>query len=377
MQLAADSAGVGITPRLPDLVVRDGPVQSGFLMFLPIYARGQALDSVAARRAALAGWVVAGVRMHDLMSSLYGERMRGVDVRVHDGVEPTPQTLLYASSPQRADDGTRRLEVLEYIGFAGHNWTLAVTAGPAFEQRTGADAATIIAWSGLAGTMLLVLLTRLLVGGRERAGQLARAMTRELRASEERYRGIVDTADEGIWVTDVQGRTAFANPKLAQMLGHTPQELLGRTQAEFVDPSRPASVPPGLNGSPPGDATRCELGLLAKDGSALWVSMATTPVLDAAGRPAGALSMLTDITAQKQADAARFELEAQLRESQKMEAIGTLAGGIAHDFNNILAAILGNVDAAQQRWRTSASRRCGRAAWCSRSSPSAGASRTG
>jgi signal transduction histidine kinase len=71
-------------------------------------------------------------------------------------------------------------------------------------------------------------------------------------------------------------------------------------------------------------------------------------IVDAGGQPAGALGMVTDITERKQAEAKRSLLESQLRESQKMEAIGTLAGGIAHDFNNILAAILGNAAIARQ-----------------------------
>jgi CheY-like chemotaxis protein len=72
------------------------------------------------------------------------------------------------------------------------------------------------------------------------------------------------------------------------------------------------------------------------------------PIVDDHGRPAGALGMLTDINARRLAEERRAALEAQLRDAQKMEAIGTLAGGIAHDFNNILAAILGNVAMARQ-----------------------------
>ena len=94
-----------------------------------------------------------------------------------------------------------------------------------------------------------------------------------------------------------------------------------------------------------------------------------------------------DLTGRKKAEAHRNELEAQLRESHKMQAVGTMAGGIAHDFNNILGAILGNVELAKADCtpgnRRSAWRACwrstrpaaARATWCARSSPSAATSR--
>jgi PAS domain S-box-containing protein len=69
---------------------------------------------------------------------------------------------------------------------------------------------------------------------------------------------------------------------------------------------------------------------------------------DASGKPEVLFGIMQDITTAKQAESTRHALESQLRESQKMEAIGTLAGGIAHDFNNILAAILGNTTLAKQ-----------------------------
>ena len=349
MQWAADSSVVGVTPQFLDRGSPERAPQRGFLMFLPVYAKGQPVDSAASRRAALVGWVIAGIRMNDLMSSLYGEGTPGIGVRVHDGLELSRQSLMYESSPER--DGTQRprFEALEYIGFAGHTWTLAVSARPEFAQRFGSDAAPIIAWSGFGGSLLVLLLTRQLVSARQRANDVAASMTSELRASEERYRRIVETADEGIWMTDLQPRTVFVNPKLAQMLGYTIDEILDHTPAELLDDAHASDVEQALTTGRPGGAEPRELRFRRKDGAALWASLTTTLIFDAAGRPEGALSMVTDITARKHADAARFELEAQLRESQKMEAIGTLAGGIAHDFNNVLAAILGNAAMAQDR----------------------------
>jgi len=91
-----------------------------------------------------------------------------------------------------------------------------------------------------------------------------------------------------------------------------------------------------------------EFRALKKNGDHGWFLGRGQAIWDERGWATRMAGSLTDISARKQAEAARASLEAQLRESQKMEAIGTLAGGIAHDFNNILAAILGNAQLARE-----------------------------
>jgi len=173
-------------------------------------------------------------------------------------------------------------------------------------------------------------------------------MTRELSASEERYRRIVETASEGIWIVDATRRIAFVNPRIAQWLGTTEPAMQGRPLDEFMDAAEAGRCRAALENAPPEGGEAVELKLRRVDGSHTWVAVAFRPIVDDAGRSTGALGMLTDINERRHAEERRAALEAQLRESQKMEAIGTLAGGIAHDFNNILAAIIGNLAAARQ-----------------------------
>ena len=349
MLQAGESGRAAITHRLTSGPVPSPEQQAAFLMFLPLYTPGPPPDSVQARRLRLAGWVAANIRVEDLMSSLYGEDTPGLEVRVHDGIAVDDSSLIYGAPAHLAPPYPARFEAQEYIAVAGRTWTLVVRSTPAFERHFSNDSARIIAVAGGGLSGVLALLAWLLVTGRERAHAAARAMTRELRESAERYRRIVETANEGIWTVDAEARTSFANPKMLQLLGYGMDELQGRCWFDLMDAAGRATME-GEGGEQlhRGLAEQHEIRFLRKDGADLWVTLSTSPIVDPAGRYAGALAMVTDVTERRQAEARRQQLEAQLRQSQKMEAIGTLAGGIAHDFNNILAAILGNVSLAEQ-----------------------------
>jgi len=347
MLQARDSGNLAITRRLRLTIDTPVQTQAAFLMFLPVYASGPAPDSTQERRERARGWVAGSFRIGDLMSTLYGEESPGLVLQLHDGVDAGPATVMYRSAPLPPDGPPPRFEAQEYIAFAGHAWTLQMSALPEFERRHGQDAASVILVAGGGLSLMLALLAFQLLTGRARATAQAQAMTRELRDSEERYRRIVVTAGEGIWVIDAAGRIAFANPRVARWLGWSEAEMLGRPLADFLGEGQLERYRALPGPAPDAESAPLELRLRRRDGSETWVALSQRPIVDDLGHPAGALGMLTDIDARRHAEERRSALEAQLRDAQKMEAIGTLAGGIAHDFNNILAAILGNVAVAR------------------------------
>ncbi|MEO6789065.1 MAG: PAS domain S-box protein, partial [Chthoniobacteraceae bacterium] len=135
-----------------------------------------------------------------------------------------------------------------------------------------------------------------------------------LRESEARYRRIVETAEEGIWMIDPQAKTSFANPKMAQMLGCTVEEMTGRDLYEFMDDEGRAISERNIARRKQGIAEQHDFKFRRKDGSAMWALLKTSPIRDADGTYAGALAMITDITARKNAEAALRKSEERYRE---------------------------------------------------------------
>jgi two-component system cell cycle sensor histidine kinase/response regulator CckA len=154
-----------------------------------------------------------------------------------------------------------------------------------------------------------------------------------LQQSEEKYRQIVETAAEGVWIFDEHFRTMFVNTKMATMLGCVPEEMAQRPVSDFLpDDDRPSQVERFEKSN--SSMSTADMRLRKKDGSVIWTILASSPLLDSSGGCTGTLAMFTDVTERK-------ALEEQFRQAQKLEAVGRFAGGVAHDFNNLLTVITG------------------------------------
>ncbi|MDP1692865.1 MAG: response regulator [Burkholderiaceae bacterium] len=151
-----------------------------------------------------------------------------------------------------------------------------------------------------------------------------------------------------VTMTDAEGRITYANELFCRISGYTPPEVLGRTHAVINSRTHPPAFFANLwQTISAGRIWRGEICNRAKDASLYWVDATIYPFLDAEGRPIQYAAIRTDISERKRAEAARAELESQLRQVQKMEAVGMLASGIAHDFNNVLGAMLGYLAMAE------------------------------
>ncbi len=143
-----------------------------------------------------------------------------------------------------------------------------------------------------------------------------------LHESEERYRRIVQTAEEGVWSIDVRSLTDYVNPKMAQMMGYTAAEMIGRPIDDFLDDEGRALLVQHLKRRKGGIAEQFEFKYVRKDGSYLWAFVSTNAITNAAGVYVGAIALLTDISARRANEAAMRESEARLRAIFEQASVG-------------------------------------------------------
>jgi len=162
-----------------------------------------------------------------------------------------------------------------------------------------------------------------------------------LKQSEKRYRQLFESMQEGLWLIDKDSITTFVNPRMAEILGYTAEEMLGKHLFAFMDERGIEVAKYNLERRRQGIKEQHDFEFIRKDGARVYASLETSPITDEAGNYVGALACVADITERKRMEEEKQRMEEQLLLAGRLAAVGELSAGVAHELNNPIAAIQG------------------------------------
>ena len=172
-----------------------------------------------------------------------------------------------------------------------------------------------------------------------------------LHDSERKFRLLVNgVTDYALYMLDPEGYVSSWNAGGERIKGYTPAEIIGQHFSRFYTEADRAAGRPARALSIARETGRYEEEgwRVRKDGTFFWASVVIDPIRDEAGRLVGFAKITRDITERRNAQLELAQVQQQLAQSQKMDALGQLTGGVAHDFNNLLMIVSGNIQVLKE-----------------------------
>ena len=236
MERARDQKTAALSGKVVLVQETNKDTQPGTLLYVPVYRNDLPTETVTQRRAALLGWVYSPYRMNDLMQGiLFGwnsQAGKSIHLEIYDGNQISTNNLLYNSLSLGAEDlnAVEEFTQLTPIDFSGQRWTLRFTHIGKLATTLDYSRVWVIFISGIIINFLLFILVLSLMSTRANALQMAARLTVDLRLSEEKFRAIVNSADDMVFTLD-------HNHQQTGLYGHWAEKVQQTTQIVEAEPA--------------------------------------------------------------------------------------------------------------------------------------------
>jgi PAS domain S-box-containing protein len=236
---ARDTGQATITGKLVLVLEKHGETTPGVVMYFPVYRQGMPLETVAARRDALLGFVSGGFRLQDLMRQIAGRNQLDIRFEIYDGSQPSPNNLLYQNIPLNEHYQPQFVQT-DQLEIAGRLWTVRFSTLPEFDKNMHRHAPDLVLFGGIFVSLLLLGITRALASTREINTRLQTEISERkqiedrLRYQEELLRLVIDSIPQYIFWKDINSVYLGCNRSFALLAGvGTPNKIIGKTDFDL------------------------------------------------------------------------------------------------------------------------------------------------
>jgi PAS domain S-box-containing protein len=303
MERARDTGLPAASGRVTLIQEIDPEKQAGFLIYVPVYRKGQSVETAAERQAALEGFVYSPFRADDFFEGILGpESYRGIDINVYDGQQLTQENLLHQSAPV-GDTHRPRFTAATTINVAGRPWSIAYATRPEFEKASGTHLVAFILPGGLLISLILFGVTWSLAHARAAAERSAADLL-ESREAISFQAHLLDTVEQAVIATDLNGIITYWNHFAETLYGWSAEEIIGRNIIE-ITPAKPSldRASEIMSRLRNGESWSGELLVQRRDGTTFPAMVTDSPILDEQGDLIGIVGVSVDITERKRAEA--------------------------------------------------------------------------
>jgi len=317
---ARDTGQPAMTGKVRLVQETDQDVQSGFIVFAPVFRHGSPTQTLEDRRRNLIGWVSAPFRMNDLMKGALGDGASDLDIEIYDGLGTQPEALMYDRDPLYVHANRQMLLSSHTLTFGGHSWTVLMRAMPGLLARHGRDASSATLFIGGLASLFAALLA-FFVLDRWGKAELLKAQLEE--RVEERTRQLAEITHDldsilgiaPIGVSKVVGRQqVWVNTKAEELFQYPKSEMELQSTRKFY-PSGEAYERLGAEAHAvlaAGQVFDAAQEILRKDGTCILIRF-IGKAIDPLDLSKGAIWLMEDITERRQVEAALKASEERFR----------------------------------------------------------------